>query len=78
MKEIGVHAAFKEGQPPEVGELFNGEVVTEASLAEIDPKDWPETYFVPGIGHIAGSLGLIGAGFLVTLGVSRIGGREAD
>ncbi len=67
---------FKEGHPPAVGEVFDGEVVTEASLAEIDPKDWPETAFTPGVGHVAGALGLIAAGFVMTLGVSRLGGEE--
>lgn len=67
---------FKEGTPPAVGDVFEGEVVTEESLAEIDPKDWAETVFTPGLGHVAGSLGLIGLGFIVTLGVSRIGGRD--
>jgi len=67
---------FKEGVPPRVGELFEGEVVTEESLAEIDPKDWPEVAFSPDAMHIAGSLGLLAAGFFATLGVARLGRGE--
>lgn len=67
---------FKEGRPPEVGEVFRGEVVTEESLAEIDPKDWPEELFTPGAGRVAGSLGLIALGFVATMGVSRLGAGE--
>jgi putative membrane protein len=64
---------FKEGVPPSVGEIFEDEVVTEESLAEIDPKDWPERTFSPGPVHIAGGLALIAAGFVATMGVARLG-----
>ena len=67
---------FKQGHPPAVGDVFEGEVVTAASRAEIDPKDWPESAFMPGVGHVAGALGLIAVGFVMTLGVSRLGGKE--
>lgn len=64
---------FKQGQQPRVGETFEGQVVTEETLPEIDPKDWPETYFSPTPGHIAGSLALIAAGFAATLAIGRLG-----
>jgi len=64
---------FKEGQQPRIGEMFEGQVVTEETLPEIDPKDWPETYFSPTPGHVAGSLALIAAGFAATLAIGRLG-----
>lgn len=72
---------FKRGVPPSVGEVFMGEVVTEANVAEFadrsNAKDWSERAFAPSAGHIAGALGLVVVGFAATMGVSRLGrGRE--
>lgn len=69
---------FKEGVPPAIGDVFEGEVVTEASLEEIDPKDWAESYFTPSVGHVAGSLGLIGVGVVLTLLIARLGKEESE
>lgn len=69
---------FKEGVPPAIGETFEGETVTEESLAEIDPKDWPERSFTPGIGHLAGASGLIVVGVLLTLAVGRLGKEDSE
>ncbi|TVQ62644.1 MAG: DUF368 domain-containing protein [Phycisphaerales bacterium] len=72
---------FREGVPPTVGEVFKGEPVTEANAAEFaepsNAKDWEERLFTPTIGQVAGSLGLVGLGFIVTMGVARLG-REKD
>mgnify|MGYP000214895725 CR=1 FL=1 len=68
---------FREGVPPAVGEVFKGEAVTEANVAEFSErrhaKDWRERPFTPGAGQVAGSLGLIGLGFVLTMGVARLG-----
>jgi putative membrane protein len=69
---------FKAGVAPQVGDLFRGEVVTEETVGEIDPKDWPERRFTPNAGQIAGAGGLIALGFVATLGVSRLGRGKAD
>lgn len=71
---IGLYP-FKEGVPPEVGSTFEGAVVTEESLAEIDPKDWPERAFDPSASQIAGAAGLVFAGFAVTMGLALLGSR---
>lgn len=68
---------FKQGVPPEVGEVFQGAVVTEESLAEIDPKDWDEAVFTPSAAQALGAVGLVVLGFGATMGVSRLG-REKD
>ena len=64
---------FKEGVPPQVGETFEGQPITEESIEDIDPKDWPERSFTPAITHLAGSAALIGAGIAATLAVGRLG-----
>lgn len=58
---------------PELGTVVKGVVVTEQSLAEIDPEDWPTVWFAPSPGQVGGAVGLIGVGFFVTLGVSWVG-----
>lgn len=68
---------FREGVPPEIGDTFEGQLVTEENLAELagpeSAKDWPQHTFSPTLGHLAGSIALIIAGFIVTLGIARLG-----
>ena len=65
---------FKAGVAPQVGDTVAGEPVTEDNLAEFDdPKDWDERVFTPGVGHVAGSLGLIALGFGATWGLGILG-----
>ena len=68
---------FQEGRPPEIGSTFKGQVVTEASVQEIEPDDYPTAFFDPSIGQIAAALALVVAGFFATVGVARVGGKEA-
>lgn len=64
---------FRQGVTPEAGDVIKGETLTEQTAAEIDPKDWPQERFAPGGLQIAGAIGLIGAGFVATLGIARLG-----
>jgi putative membrane protein len=64
---------FREGVPPEVGEVFKGTVVSEEHLAELDPEDWPLERFRPDTRQIGGSLLLIGLGLAATLAIDRFG-----
>ncbi|MGA1466917.1 MAG: DUF368 domain-containing protein [Phycisphaerales bacterium] len=66
---------FKEGVAPQVGEVFRGEILDEAAVAKLleKPKDWPERSFSPSPIQIGGAVGLAARGFLVTLGVARLG-----
>jgi putative membrane protein len=64
---------FREGVPPEVGEVFKGTVVSEERLAELDPEDWPLERFRPDTRQIGGSLLLIGLGLAATLAIDRFG-----
>lgn len=51
---------FREGVPPQVADMFEGELVTEENVAEFatpeNAKDWPQHTFKPNLGHIGGSL----------------------
>ncbi len=64
---------FQQGVPPRAGEIVKGQVLTTASVAEVDPDDYPVEFFTPSAAQIAGSLALIAAGFAATQGVSRLG-----
>ncbi len=70
---------YKHAQRPGLGELFEGAVVTEQTLAEVqDPshaKDWPEQLFTPTPVQVGLSVLFIAAGAAVTLGVSIMGNR---
>ena len=64
---------FQQGVQPKPGDLVKGQVVTAASLAEIDQEDWPTEFFAPSRTQIACSIGLIGLGLAITWGVSSVG-----
>ncbi len=64
---------FQQGVPPQPGEVVKGRVMTPASIADLDPEDYPVRRFDPSAGQIAASLGLILAGLGVTLAVARLG-----
>jgi putative membrane protein len=64
---------FQHGVAPVVGDTFKGQTVTQELLAELEPEDYPTEYFRPRVPHVLGAIGLIVAGFGVTLGVSRFG-----
>ena len=66
---------FQHGVPPKVGETFKGQVVTAASLPELKPEDFPTEFFTPDISQIAGALGLVVLGYVITMAVARLGGR---
>lgn len=72
---------FREGVPPQIGDVVKGSVVTEENLAEMQSpakaKEWAQHAFTPGVGQVAGSLGLIVAGFGVTMLIARLG-RDKD
>jgi putative membrane protein len=67
---------FQQGVAPEVGDSIKGRIVTEQTLADIDPEDWPTTFYQPDRSQVGGSLLLIGLGFAVTIGIAQLGGKE--
>lgn len=70
---------FQRPVEPVVGEtVVKGRVVTAEWLAELEVEDWPSETFGPSGGQVAGSVLLVLAGFGLTLGVARLGGRDGD
>ena len=68
---------FREGVVPMVGDTIKGELVTEANLEDMqssdNAKDWAQETFIPYTGQIVGAHLLIIAGFVVTVGIARVG-----
>ena len=68
---------FREGIPPEVGDVIKGQTIATAEeAAEVKPKDWPQRTFTPTGMHLGGSLGLIVVGLGVTLTIDRLGRKK--
>ena len=61
---------------PEIGQIVKGQVVTESNRASFEAQDWPTEHFRPAGGQVAGALGLIAAGFLVSTAVARLGSER--
>ncbi len=68
---------FREGVMPQVGDTIKGELVTEENLVEMqaadNAKDWDQRAFTPSTGQIVGAQLLIIGGFVVTVGIARLG-----
>lgn len=68
---------FREGIPPEVGDVIKGQTIATAEeAAEVKPKDWPQRTFTPTGTHLGSSLGLIVVGLGVTLAIDRLGRKK--
>jgi len=67
---------FREAMPPQSGDTFEGRVLTEETVQEVDPKDWETRAFTPSGVQIAASLGLVAVGCAATIGVSMLGRRK--
>jgi len=64
---------FQQGEAPALGDTVKGQIVTEATLSDLDPEDYPTVFFSPTAKHVGLSVGLIFLGFLGTLAISRFG-----
>lgn len=68
---------FREGVMPQLGDTIKGELVTEENLVEMQAadsaKDWDQRAFTPNTGQIVGAQLLIIGGFVVTVGIARLG-----
>ncbi len=68
---------FQRPVDPVLGEtIIKGRVVTADNIGELDPEDYPTTFFTPVSSQVAGALALIVAGGTVTLLISRFGREE--
>lgn len=68
---------FREAVPPAAGEVIKGQILTQETAAQVEPKDWPTRAFMPSLVQVAASLGLVVVGGAATMGVARLG-RRAD
>ena len=69
---------FQVGVAPEVGSIFKGQRVTAESLAAIEPEKYPTEFFSPNGVQIAGAIGLVVVGFLLTALVARLGAGKDE
>ena len=67
---------FQEGVPPKVGEVFKGRVLTPESLAELTPDKYPTAFYTPTFTDVMMAVGLVGAGYMITTLVARVGGAK--
>jgi putative membrane protein len=64
---------FQHGVEPTLGSTFKGQIVTPEMSANLSPEKWPTEFFTPGFGQVAGAIGLIVGGFLITAVIARLG-----
>ena len=69
---------FQQPVAPKVGDTIKGQVVTNETINDIEPDDYPTVYFSPSGPKVGIALGLIGLGFAITMGVALVGGDESD
>lgn len=65
---------FQEGVPPEVGQVFKGEILTAERLAELSPDKYPTVFYTPTFADVAMAIGLVVVGYAITTLVARVGG----
>ena len=62
---------------PKVGEVIRGTAITQMWIDdEKNRKYWPQTYFQPSAGQIAGSAALILIGFAASMSICRLGRQD--
>jgi len=69
---------FQEGVAPVVGDVVRGRTLDAATLAELEPDDWPVRRFPPSATQVGGSLLLVGLGLMGTLAIDRVGGARGE
>lgn len=67
---------FQEGVAPKVGEMFKGQTLTAERLAALTPDKYPTEIYTPSFTDVMMAIGLVGAGYMVTTLVARIGGAS--
>ena len=67
---------FQEGVPPNVGEVFKGQILTAERLADLTADKFPTEFYTPSFNDMMMSAGLIGMGYLITTLVARVGGAK--
>lgn len=68
---------FQAGVRPGVGDVVRGQVMTRELLGKLSPDKYPTDFFTPTAGQVAGAVGLIVLGFLVTWLIARFFGERS-
>lgn len=70
---------FQVGLPPEIGDVIKGVELTDQTMIDaVDPEDYPTEFFAPSPLQGVGAVALIVAGFLISVGISRLGNGRRD
>ena len=67
---------FQRGVVPKVGEVIKGQILTEETLAQVNPENYPTIRFEPSVGQAIGAGGLVIVGFACTSMIARFGSRR--
>src|SRR5690625_1548320 len=75
---------FQHGIEPDVNTVLKGQTIIEekgeffyeATGNPVDPRDYERETFTPATSQVAGAIAIAGLGFLLTVGIARVGGQE--
>ena len=67
---------FQVGVVPTTGDVVKGETMTEVSITQLEPENYPTQYFMPATAQVSGSIGGIVLGLFITFAISRISGND--
>jgi len=65
---------FQQGVAPMLGEVFKGRVLTAEMLDKLTPDKYPTEFYAPSFTTAMMAIGLVGAGYMITSLVARLGG----
>ncbi|MEM8834868.1 MAG: DUF368 domain-containing protein [Planctomycetota bacterium] len=69
---------FQQGVAPVVGDEYEGRVLTQLDIDEMEAVDYPVRFFTPSAMQVGGAIVLILVGFGITQAISLVGGEEED
>ena len=68
---------FRATRTPVVGDTIRGQLIETTAQAEaVKPSRWPLESFDPSPGIVLGSIAMLLVGFLISLGITRLGRTE--
>ncbi len=68
---------FTQAIPPEVGDIVRGvELTSPAMVEKVAPKHWRHELILPSLAQSLAAVALAAVGFVISWGISRLGGSE--